>query len=91
MLADADPGCIIMTSNLGSNQVQQLAGEDNYQAMTAAVMDVVRQHFRPEFVNRIDEMMVFHPLSRLQLGEIARIQIAQLARRLADRDLRIWD
>jgi len=80
---------IIMTSNLGSNQVQQLAGEDNYQAMTAAVMDVVRQHFRPEFVNRIDEMMVFHPLSRLQLGEIARIQIAQLARRLADRDLHL--
>ena len=78
---------IIMTSNLGSNQVQQLAGEDNYQAMTTAVMDVVKHHFRPEFINRIDEMVVFHPLSRLQLSEIARIQIAHLTQRLADRDL----
>ncbi len=78
---------IIMTSNLGSNQVQQLAGEDNYQAMTAAVMDVVKQHFRPEFVNRIDEMVVFHPLTRLQLSAIARIQIAHLTQRLVDRDL----
>ncbi len=78
---------IIMTSNLGSNQVQQLAGEDNYQAMTAAVMDVVKQHFRPEFINRIDEMVVFHPLSRLQLSEIARIQIAHLTQRLVERDL----
>jgi len=80
---------IIMTSNLGSNQVQQLAGEDSYQAMTAAVMDVVKQHFRPEFINRIDEMLVFHPLSRLQLSEIARIQIAHLTRRLVDRDLHL--
>ena len=78
---------IIMTSNLGSNQVQELAGEDNYQAMTTAVMDVVKHHFRPEFINRIDEMVVFHPLSRLQLSEIARIQIAHLTQRLADRDL----
>jgi ATP-dependent Clp protease ATP-binding subunit ClpB len=80
---------IIMTSNLGSNQVQQLAGEDSYQAMTAAVMDAVKQHFRPEFINRIDEMLVFHPLSRLQLSEIARIQIADLTRRLVDRDLHL--
>ena len=78
---------IIMTSNLGSNQVQKLAGEDNYQAMTAAVMDVVKHHFRPEFINRIDEMVVFHPLSRLQFSEIARIQIAHLTQRLVDRDL----
>ena len=78
---------IIMTSNLGSNQVQQLAGEDNYQAMTAAVMDVVQHHFRPVFINRIDEMVVFHPLSRLQFSEIARIQIAHLTQRLVDRDL----
>ena len=80
---------IIMTSNLGSNQVQQLAGEDSYQAMTAAVMDAVKQHFRPEFINRIDEMLVFHPLNRLQLSEIARIQIAHLTRRLVDRDLHL--
>ena len=80
---------IIMTSNLGSNQVQQLAGEDSYQAMTVAVMDAVKQHFRPEFINRIDEMLVFHPLSRLQLSEIARIQIAHLTRRLVDRDLHL--
>ena len=78
---------IIMTSNLGSNHVQQLAGEDNYQAMTAAVIDVVKHHFRPEFINRIDEMVVFHPLSRLQFSEIARIQIAHLTQRLVDRDL----
>ena len=70
-----------------SSQVQQLVGEDNYQAMTAAVMDVVKQHFRPEFINRIDEMVVFHPLTRLQLSAIARIQIAHLTQRLVDRDL----
>ena len=80
---------IIMTSNLGSTQVQQLAGEDNYQAMTAAVMDVVKQHFRPEFINRIDEMVVFHPLSRSQLSKIATIQISHLRQRLADRDLHL--
>ena len=78
---------IIMTSNLGSNQVQQLAGEDNYEAMTAAVMEVVKQHFRPEFINRIDEMVVFHPLSRLELIDIARIQITHLTQRLLERDL----
>ena len=80
---------IIMTSNLGSTQVQQLAGEDNYQAMTVAVMDVVKQHFRPEFINRIDEMVVFHPLSRFQISEIAKIQIALLTQRLVDRDLNL--
>ncbi len=55
--------------------------------MTVAVMDVVKQHFRPEFINRIDDMVVFHPLSRLQISEIAKIQIALLTQRLVDQGL----
>ena len=78
---------IIMTSNLGSDRIQALAGEDRYTEMKAQVMSVVSQHFRPEFINRVDDMIVFHPLVREQLHEIARIQIASLAARLAARDL----
>ena len=78
---------IIMTSNLGSDRIQALVGEDRYTEMKAQVMSVVSQHFRPEFINRVDDMIVFHPLVREQLHEIARIQIASLAARLAARDL----
>ncbi len=80
---------IIMTSNLGSDLIQELAGEANYQKMKDSVMDVVAMHFRPEFINRVDDMVVFHPLNRRQLKDIARIQIHQLCARLADRELEL--
>jgi ATP-dependent Clp protease ATP-binding subunit ClpB len=72
---------VVMTSNLGSQRIQELAG-DGYEAMKAAVMDVVGQHFRPEFINRVDEMVVFHPLDREQIKLIAGIQLANLRRRV---------
>jgi ATP-dependent Clp protease ATP-binding subunit ClpB len=78
---------IVMTSNLGSQHIQELAGEENYERMKAAVMDVVGAHFRPEFINRIDEVVVFHPLGREQIRSITRIQIDYLRKRLAERDL----
>lgn len=80
---------IVMTSNLGSDLIQQLAGEDNYDAMKSAVMNVVGQHFRPEFINRVDESVVFHPLGQSQIRAIAEIQLAALESRLAERDLSI--
>ena len=78
---------IVMTSNLGSDRIQRMAGEENYDAMKTAVMEVVGQHFRPEFVNRVDEIVVFHPLDQAQIREIAGIQVQYLERRLADRDV----
>ena len=78
---------IVMTSNLGSQQIQEMAGEENYDQMKAAVMDVVGTHFRPEFINRVDETVVFHPLGREQIRAITTIQIAYLRDRLAERDL----
>lgn len=97
---------VVMTSNLGSDRIQELAsnrsfdtisfegdikeGELNdhrYQAMKNAVMDVVSGHFRPEFINRIDEAVVFHPLESNQIRGIANIQLELLRKRLADREL----
>jgi ATP-dependent Clp protease ATP-binding subunit ClpB len=78
---------IVMTSNLGSQQIQELAGEENYERMKAAVMEVVGSHFRPEFINRIDEAVVFHPLGREQIRSITTIQIDYLRKRLAEREL----
>ncbi len=80
---------IVMTSNIGSQQIQELAGEENYDAMKAAVMESVTQHFRPEFINRIDEVVVFHPLQSAQIRAIANIQIDYLRKRLKDRNLGI--
>ena len=80
---------IVMTSNLGSNLIQEMAGEENYDAMKNAVMDVVGTHFRPEFVNRIDDLVVFHPLGREHIRKIVDIQLGYLHDRLADRDIRI--
>ncbi|HEY5720212.1 MAG TPA: AAA family ATPase, partial [Gammaproteobacteria bacterium] len=80
---------IVMTSNLGSQLIQELAGEENYARMKEAVMGVVGQHFRPEFINRVDEVVVFHPLAQAQIRAIADIQVEQLRRRLAERDLRL--
>ncbi|MFQ5642741.1 MAG: ATP-dependent chaperone ClpB [Thiogranum sp.] len=78
---------IVMTSNLGSQQIQELAGEENYERMKGAVMEVVGAHFRPEFINRIDEAVVFHPLGREQIRAIANLQIDYLRKRLAEREL----
>lgn len=78
---------IVMTSNLGSDLIQELAAQGDYEAMKAAVMGVVGQHFRPEFINRVDESVVFHPLAREQIRGIARIQLEGLLKRLAEREL----
>ncbi|WP_337244544.1 ATP-dependent chaperone ClpB [Luteimonas sp. gir] len=83
---------IVMTSNLGSHQIQELAGDDSaeaYTQMKAAVMGVVQAHFRPEFINRLDDIVVFHPLRKAQIREIAKIQMRGLEKRLAERGLRI--
>jgi ATP-dependent Clp protease ATP-binding subunit ClpB len=81
---------IVITSNLGSDVIQQKAGEENYAEMKAAVMDVVRVAFRPEFINRLDDIVVFHPLMQAQIRAIARIQIEHLRRRLKDRDMDLF-
>lgn len=80
---------IVMTSNLGSQMIQEMAGEENYVAMKAAVMGVVGQHFRPEFINRVDDVVVFHPLNRTQIHAITTIQLSYLQRRLKERDMDI--
>jgi ATP-dependent Clp protease ATP-binding subunit ClpB len=78
---------VIMTSNLGSIAIQELAGEGNYERMKSAVMSVVSQHFRPEFINRVDEIVVFHPLGRAEVRAIVEIQLGRLRQRLAERDI----
>ncbi len=78
---------IIMTSNLGSQTIQELAGEENYSTMKDAVMGILSQHLRPEFINRIDEIVVFHPLGATQIRSIAKIQLQGLSARLAERNL----
>ncbi|MNZ73808.1 Chaperone protein ClpB [compost metagenome] len=76
---------VVMTSNLGSAQIQELVGDR--EAQRAAVMDAVNVHFRPEFINRIDEVVVFEPLAREQIAGIAEIQMGRLRKRLAEREL----
>jgi ATP-dependent Clp protease ATP-binding subunit ClpB len=80
---------IIMTSNLGSQAIQELGGEANYAAMKGAVMQVLTEHFRPEFINRVDEIVVFHSLGREQIRSIVDIQLGRLRQRLADRDIQL--
>jgi ATP-dependent Clp protease ATP-binding subunit ClpB len=83
---------IVMTSNLGSHQIQDMAGDDSpeaYLQMKASVMGVVQAHFRPEFINRLDDIVVFHPLDKAQIREIARIQLRGLEKRLSERGIRI--
>ncbi|MEM6638693.1 MAG: ATP-dependent chaperone ClpB [Pseudomonadota bacterium] len=80
---------IVMTSNLGSHLIQDMADDNDYDAMKAAVMEIVGTHFRPEFINRVDDAVVFHPLSRDQIRKIVDIQVGQLARRLSSRDITI--
>jgi ATP-dependent Clp protease ATP-binding subunit ClpB len=78
---------IVMTSNLGSQTIQEMARVNDYEAMKTAVLEIVGQHFRPEFINRIDETVVFHPLYREQIRAIANIQLEYLRARLRDRDM----
>jgi ATP-dependent Clp protease ATP-binding subunit ClpB len=79
---------IVMTSNLGSHEIQRLAGQDG-EVIKAAVMEEVKQHFRPEFINRVDELVVFHALGNAHIANIARIQLQRLQQRLASRDMRL--
>ncbi len=80
---------IVMTSNLGSQRIQDMAGEANYERMKSAVMEVVSQHFRPEFINRVDDVVVFHPLGREEIRLIVDIQVGRLRQRLVERDLQL--
>jgi ATP-dependent Clp protease ATP-binding subunit ClpB len=76
---------IVMTSNLGSARIQELVGDR--EAQRAAVMDAISSHFRPEFINRVDEVVIFEPLGREQIAGITQIQLGRLRSRLAERDL----
>ena len=79
---------VVMTSNLGSHLIQEKAAE-GYDAMKTAVMEVLGDHFRPEFINRVDELVVFHPLGEQQIRAIADIQIALIQKRLAEKELQL--
>ena len=79
---------IVMTSNLGSQMIQQMAGDD-YQVIKLAVMGEVKTYFRPEFINRIDEVVVFHALDKKHINSIARIQLRNLEERLAEMEMKI--
>jgi ATP-dependent Clp protease ATP-binding subunit ClpB len=78
---------IVMTSNLGSTQIQELVGDR--EAQRAAVMDAISTHFRPEFINRVDEVVIFEPLARDQIAGITEIQLGRLRSRLAERELKL--
>lgn len=74
-----------MTSNLGSDLIQEHFGQMNYAQMKESVMEMVGHHFRPEFINRIDEVVVFHPLGQKHIAAIAKIQLDRLYQRLEER------
>ncbi|HSH83995.1 MAG TPA: ATP-dependent chaperone ClpB [Guyparkeria sp.] len=81
---------VVMTSNLGSQRIQELARENaDYEQMKAEVLEIVGQHFRPEFINRIDDVVVFHPLDRSEIRKIVDIQIEYLRQRLAEREIEL--
>jgi len=80
---------IVMTSNLGSSMIQERIGTATYEELKSDLMDVLTGHFRPEFVNRVDEVVVFRPLGREQIRSITKIQTGYLDRRLAERDMHI--
>mgnify|MGYP000055237539 FL=1 len=80
---------IIMTSNIGSDIIQEFSDDSQYQQMKTQVMNEVGHHFKPEFINRIDESVVFHPLAASQIEEIAKIQIKALSDRLAEQELNL--
>ena len=78
---------IVMTSNLGSDRIQELHKESDYEEMKAAVLEVVQNHFRPEFINRVDDLIVFHPLGKDEVVAIAKIQVDLLAARLLEQGI----
>jgi ATP-dependent Clp protease ATP-binding subunit ClpB len=78
---------VVMTSNLGSDRIQSMADERDYATMKSTVMEVVTRHFRPEFINRIDDLVVFHSLEKEQIRAIAEIQIRRVAGRLREQDI----
>ena len=78
---------IVMTSNLGSQRIQELVGEENYARMKEDVLGIVGQHFRPEFLNRVDDLVVFHPLQKEHIRRIVDIQLEHLHQRLGERDI----
>ena len=80
---------LVMTSNLGSDVIQTLSGSADYDEMKSAVLGFVTQHFRPEFLNRVDDVVVFHPLAKDQITDIAAIQVKMLQARLAESDIRL--
>ena len=85
---------IVMTSNLGSSLIQEMVGEGDhseleYAKIKPAVLGVVQNHFRPEFINRLDELVVFRPLGKAQIRAIAKIQLGYLEKRLAEREIRL--
>jgi ATP-dependent Clp protease ATP-binding subunit ClpB len=88
---------IVMTSNLGSQMIQEMSidsvsaddSAESYTKMKAAVMGVVQAHFRPEFINRLDDIVVFHPLDKAQIRQIAKIQLRGLEKRLAERGIKL--
>jgi ATP-dependent Clp protease ATP-binding subunit ClpB len=78
-----------MTSNIGSDHIQQFNQSSQYQEMKAKVMTEVSMNFKPEFINRIDETVVFHPLASEQIEKIAAIQLSSLTKRLAEQDIKL--
>jgi ATP-dependent Clp protease ATP-binding subunit ClpB len=80
---------IVMTSNLGSDLIQKMSSDNDYNSMKDTVMDVVSEHFRPEFINRIDELVIFHALQQDQIHAIADIQTKHLYQRLKEQDIEI--
>ncbi|MGF1693798.1 ATP-dependent chaperone ClpB [Photobacterium kagoshimensis] len=80
---------IIMTSNLGSDRIQENFGELDYAGIKDMVLDVVSHHFRPEFINRVDETVVFHPLGQENIKHIASIQVERLVQRLEEKDYKL--
>jgi ATP-dependent Clp protease ATP-binding subunit ClpB len=83
---------VIMTSNIGSHRILEYSGDfagENYERMREAVLEEMRNHFRPEFLNRVDEIVVFHRLSEKDLARIIEIQLGHVRRRLEDRNIRL--
>ena len=80
---------IVMTSNLGSQIIQELTSKKDYAALKSTLTDIIAQHFRPEFINRVDEVVVFHALTEKQIHSITSIQLERLRERLIDRDLQL--
>jgi ATP-dependent Clp protease ATP-binding subunit ClpB len=78
---------IVMTSNLGSQLIQELTAKKDYATLKSTLVEIISKHFRPEFVNRIDEIVVFHALSEKQIHAITKIQLQRLRERLSERDL----